>query len=162
MEKQVMKKTVPIIIRDTREKPEHGYYFLKNENCGGTEEAKLDYGDYQIKGHPDLIVIERKRSLDELSDNLGKHRDRFERELKRMVMAKCKYRYVVIEDYLSSLYKKRNRYSRMHPNSLFGSIIGLELKYRVHFIFAGTREWGRAITRKLLLKAYEYRMEGLV
>lgn len=147
---------LPTIIVDSREnKP---YAFRKSKNCAGCEIGKLDYGDYQIKDMPDLIAIERKQNITELCGNLGKNRKRFERELERMSAAK--FRYVIVEDYWSSIW--RAHYTRMHPNSIFQSIISLELKYGVHFIFAGTREMAHQITRSLLLKSFKYRMDGKI
>ena len=149
---------LPTIIRDSREKPEHGYKFIKCETCLGMEIAKLDFGDYAIKGHLDLIVIERKQSVCELTNNIGKDRDRFESELQRMVNAGVKFRFVVVEDYYSSIFHQK--FTRMHPNAIFESIHSLEIKYNVHFIFAGTAEMGHKIVRSLLLKAHKYRQEG--
>lgn len=141
---------------DSREKSP--YKFNKCKNCAGCETSKLDYGDYQIKGMPELIAIERKKDVIELGGNLGKKRERFERELQRMQSAK--FRFIVVEDYWSSIF--RLRYSRIHPNALFESIIALELKYGVHFIFAGNRAMAHKITRSLLLRAYKYKSEGKI
>lgn len=147
---------LPVIIIDSREKSP--YKFNKCKTCDGAEVAKLDYGDYQLKGLPDLIAIERKKNVVELCGNLGKQRERFERELQRMQAAK--FRFIVVEDYWSSIF--RLKYSRVHPNALFESIMALELKYGVHFIFAGNRAMAHKITRSLLLKAYKYRNEGKI
>ena len=38
------------IIRDTREKKGHGWWFDESSHCTGTEVKKLDVGDYSIKG----------------------------------------------------------------------------------------------------------------
>jgi len=151
---------LPIILRDSREKPDYGYNFIKCDTCAGTEIAALDYGDYQVKNFPSLIVIERKQDISELCSNIGVHRERFERELQRMIDAGCQYKYIVIEDYYSSIYKQK--YSKIHPNAIFESIIAMEIKYGVHFIFAGTTEMARRLTRSLLLKAYKYKTEGLI
>lgn len=149
----------PIILRDSREK--QGYQFNKCSRCMGTEDCKLDYGDYQIKDHPCLIVIERKKSVLELCKNFGKERERFKREFIRMNEAGCKFKYVIVEDYYSSINRIR-KYSRMSPTAIFESIIAFELKYNVHFIFAGTRKYAHDITRSLLLRAYEYLQEGII
>jgi ERCC4-type nuclease len=124
-------------------------------------EEKLDFGDYAIKDHPDLVVVERKQSVIELCGNLGKHRDRFERELQRMVDAGVKRRYIVVEQPIDEALK-RQRFSRMHPNAIFGSIMALQVKYNVHFIFAGSHDLAHRITRSLLLNAWKYRCEGIL
>lgn len=151
---------LPTVLRDTREKEGHGYRFIKCDTCAGMEVAKLDFGDYAIKGHLDLIVIERKQSVSELTNNLGKERERFEAELQRIVNAGVKFRFVIVEDYYSSIF--RQSYSHMHPNAIFESIHALEIKFNIHFIFAGNAEMAHKITRSLLLKAHKYRQEGLV
>ncbi len=146
----------PIIIIDSREqKP---YAFRSCASCAGYEIKKLDYGDYQLKDLPKLIVIERKQNMVELAGNLGKGRDRFERELTRMRI--CKFKFVIVEDYYSSIWN--NLYGKMNPNAMFESIIALELKYDTRFKFVGKREMGHKITCSLLLKAFKYYMEGKI
>jgi len=66
-----------------------------------------------------------------------------------------------VEDYWSSVFKK-NRYSRIHPDAILGSIVGLNLKYGVQFIFAGTRENAQKLVRRFMIKAYEYRLDSKV
>lgn len=148
----------PIILRDSREKPGHGYKFIKCSTCQGMEVTKLDFGDYAIKDQPDLVVVERKQSVAELCNNLGRYRERFEDELKRMVAANVERKYMVIEDYWTSIF--RQKYTKMHPNAIFESIIGLSVEYGLQTIMSGNAEMGHRITRSLLLKAWKYRCEG--
>ena len=146
---------LPTIIVDTRE--QHPFEVIATERCAGMESIKLDCGDYAIKDHLDLIVIERKKGVDELTGNFGANRERFERELE--LMKNIRFKYIVVEDYWSSIFKPS--FSRMPPNVIFESIFALELKYNVHFIFAGSRTMAHNITRSLLLRAYKYKMEGV-
>lgn len=146
-------KDLPTIVRDSREKPSHGFHFRASKTCAGMVVEKLDAGDYAIKDWPNLIVIERKNSITELCGNLGKNRARFERELERM--KDVKFKYVVVEDYWSSI--KNPKYTKMRYASILGSIASIEIKYGVHFIFAG--KMGQEISRALLLKAWKYREE---
>lgn len=155
-----MKNKLPTIIRDTREKPDHGFKFIASKNCEGMIVEKLDFGDYALKGYPEVICIERKASVLELCTNLGKERARFERELQRMVDANVRWRFVIVEDYWSST-TKRQRFSKMPPDVVFESIIALMLKYDVQFIFAGNHKQAHRIARSLLIKAYKYHLEGL-
>jgi ERCC4-type nuclease len=144
---------LPLIIVDTREqKP---YLFRKTKRCRGHIISKLECGDYQLSDCSDLIVIERKKNIDELCSNIGVHRDRFERLLQRMLSFKL--RYVVIEDYYSSIY--RPRFSKMSPSSIFGSIMSFQVKYNVSFLFCGNRDNARRVTRTLLEKAYKHRKD---
>lgn len=151
------KYPLPKIVVDTREK--EPFRFRASANMAGTEKMKLDAGDYAVLGHEDLICVERKQSVTELAGNVGKNRARFERELERM--QSIQFRYVIVEDHWSSLSGKSLRYSRMSPKAVFESIIAMQLKYGVHFIFAGNKKQAQTITRSLLLRAYRYRMDGL-
>jgi ERCC4-type nuclease len=152
------KSELPIIIVDTRE--QLPYKFIASKRCAGCKVETLNAGDYSIEGMQGTIVVERKKDIDELRGNLGKNRDRFERELQRMVDSGIKFKFIVVEDYYSSIWKRG--FSRMNPMAVFESILALELKYDVRFIFCGTRKMGHTITRSLLLRAYDYKKKGLI
>jgi len=154
-----MKKTKPkqsknlpklVIIRDSREK--RGWKFNASANCGGTIVHKLAAGDYSIVGLEKYIVIERKESMDELCANLGRERARFMRELERM--ADVRHKFLIVEDYASSIFKRR--FSHMDGSALLGSLTSIMLKHGIHIIFAGQEKTGKAIAARLLHKAYEY------
>ena len=154
-----LKHPKPTFIRDSREK--EPFKFRASASLEGTEVAKLDAGDYAIKGFEDLICIERKQSVTELAGNLGKHRARFERELERMQSVSLKY--VVVEDHWGTLLNNKTiRHSKMRPKAIFESIIALGIRYGVGFIFAGNKKQAQTITRSLLIRAYRDRMDGLV
>ena len=70
------------VIRDTREKKGHGWWFEENAYCMGTESVKLDIGDYSIKDKEHILCIERKESVSELAGNCGEKR--FLKELEAM------------------------------------------------------------------------------
>lgn len=95
-----------IILVDTREKANgHILEYFETHNIP-YKRAKLDYGDYSFMipaeaAGQDIffhrsIVIERKASLDEISGNLTKDRERFEREFLRAGNDGCKV-YLMIE-----------------------------------------------------------------
>jgi ERCC4-type nuclease len=152
--KNSLPSSKPTIAYDSREqKP---YKFRAGKNCAGMVKRTLDHGDYQVDGMPNLITIERKQNIDELCNNIGKNRDRFERELVRMQV--CKHRYVVVEDYYSSI--SRPKFSKMHPNAIWGSVVSLEIKYGVKFMFCGNRKTACRIVKLLLTKAYEHEVEN--
>lgn len=153
MSRKSSSDNLPTIIIDTREqKP---YLFRANANLAGAVRQKLDYGDYSVAGIEHIICIERKQDVDELCNNLGRNRARFIRELERMQASKL--RYIVVEDYWSSVFRPKR--SKMNPKSIFESIMAFSTKYGVHFIFAGNRKMAQRIVRGLLLKAYKYREE---
>lgn len=81
------------VIRDTREKKEHGWFFDVSSTCDGTIRTKLEEGDYAIEGYENLMVIERKGSVSEWAGNVMT--DRFENELKRLLT--IKYVWIILE-----------------------------------------------------------------
>jgi len=143
---------LPIIVRDTRE--QQGFKFVASKTCAGMVEKKLDYGDYAIEDHLDLICIERKASVLELCTNFGKNRKRFTKEMQRMVDSGVKRKYIIVEDSWGSVFTKQ-RFTKMSPNSIFGSIISFMIKYDINFIFAENRDMAHKITRSLIIKAWE-------
>ena len=88
-----------VILIDTREQSNFhitNYFETRKDGKIPYISKKLDYGDYSImlpaceelgimedEYFTDRVVIERKNSLMELSNNLGNDRERFERELER-------------------------------------------------------------------------------
>jgi ERCC4-type nuclease len=71
--------TVPIIV-DTREQQP---WKIDGRNWAGEVLVqKLDTGDYSLAGLTHLVVVERKKSVSEIAQNLFD--ERFERELGRM------------------------------------------------------------------------------
>jgi hypothetical protein len=70
------------VIRDTREKDDKGWRWIKSKYCTGTIEQKMDTGDYTLEGLEHFIVIERKGSVSEWAHNVLEKR--FENELTRL------------------------------------------------------------------------------
>ena len=71
-----------LVIRDTREKNNHGWEWKKTKHCAGTLTTKLDTGDYSLQGMENYVVIERKGSIAEWAKNVTEAR--FEQELLRL------------------------------------------------------------------------------
>lgn len=69
------------IIKDTREKKGHGWWYDENAYCSGTTVAKVDIGDYAIEGMEHVLCIERKESVSEFAGNCSE-KD-FTRNLRR-------------------------------------------------------------------------------
>jgi len=157
-EAKTLKHPKPVFIIDSREK--QPFRFRASASLEGTEVAKLDAGDYAVKGHEDLIAVERKQSATELAGNFGRNRARFEKEFERM--QSVKFKYVIVEDHWSSVMGRSIKNSKMPAKAVFESITSFALKYGVHFIFAGNKKQAQAITRSLLIRAYKLRMDGEV
>ena len=70
------------IIKDTREKEGHGWWYEEDAYCSGTTKKKVEIGDYAVEGMEHLLCIERKESVSEFAGNCGEKR--FLKELERM------------------------------------------------------------------------------
>lgn len=155
------------IIKDTREKPGHGFKWRKCSWTYGTVYDTVSTGDYTIKEVPGLITVERKASIYELISNmlLKEPRRRLFAEFKRM-SEEYRHKFVVIEadfnelfEYSSWKFVKSAQTKRHGPNIILGSIVSAQLKYGIQFVWAGKH--GREMTAKVLRKAYEYYLEEL-
>lgn len=133
--------TPPRIICDTREQ--------RPLEIDGMITRGLATGDYAIEGHEDNgIVIERK-SLSDLYGVTGTGRARFERELARL--AKFERAAIVIEASMSDVLAG-DRYSKVAPAAVMGSLLTWWIRYGVPPIFADTRLNAAATVRKILMK----------
>lgn len=93
------------------------------------EIAGLKTGDYSLKGFEDRICIERK-SLGDLYSTLGQDRDRFEREFERM--AQMQYAALIIEADWPTICSSPPERSKLHPKSVFRTLIAWSQRYGVH------------------------------
>lgn len=82
--------------------------------------ATLDTGDYSVAGLEQIIAVERK-SLQDLLTCIGTERERFEREIQRLMAYPVKA--LVIEATISQIQAKMYR-GKVHPNAALGSIMG--------------------------------------
>ena len=117
------------------------------------EPATLATGDYSVKGLESFVAIERK-SLTDLLACCGRERDRFERELHRLLSYSVKA--VVVESSWAAVDFGQWR-SQITSKQVSGSIIGW-ISLGVPFILAGTRERAAAITSRMLFTAARRRL----
>lgn len=141
---------LPYIAIDTREKIP--FQFNKSKNCAGSVKVALKTGDYSILGLENHVIIERKKSVLELCGNLGKNRERFMAEMERM--KEIPHKFLIIEENLSQIYNLK--FTKFPVEAILGSLAKLMLQYNLHIIFAGNKKNAQELTRKILLKAYEY------
>jgi hypothetical protein len=122
------------IIIDTREQAPFAF---EHERYAGTivEPGTLDTGDYSLAGLSDRVAVERK-SLPDLVGCLGRERERFERELQRAAALDAFA--VVVESSWADLAGGKYR-SQMNPHSACQSVLAFTCRYRVPFLFAGSR-----------------------
>lgn len=71
-----------VVIRDTREKDNNGWFWRKSKYCAGTVDGTMPTGDYTLEGMEDYLIIERKGSIAEWAKNINEAR--FARELERL------------------------------------------------------------------------------
>lgn len=134
-----------VIVRDTREVP--GGLAYEFGNVIPYIDKALRYGDYSIKGMENLISIERKTLSDFYGSIGGKkqegvlntRRERLHNEFGRMRDANVEFRALVIEAEEEMVMTPEISYSRLNPNSIYGTIISFELKYNIH-VYYGSRK----------------------
>lgn len=159
-----MAKQKPTLIIDTREKMP--WDFEGDEAFEDVVYEKLDGGDYSIRGMEDIIVVERKATVDELFMNFTKDKKRIHAEFERL--KEHKFKIVVVEETCDDIMnphhyyvnkKNINRQSPKMPVAVVTSnLTKLMLEYDAHIIFGGMR--AQAMARGILLHAYELHRKG--
>jgi DNA excision repair protein ERCC-4 len=117
------------------------------------EIATLTTGDYSIKGLQDVIAVERK-SLPDLLGCVGQHRDRFERELQRLLAfpARC----VVVEAGWADI-EAGAWANKLTPKQVSGSIAGW-IAQGVPFVLCDSRDRAAWFTSRFLFIAARRRL----
>ena len=133
----------PTILIDTREQRP-----LKFPAEVPTESATLWTGDYSIRGLDDMVAVERK-SLSDLVRCIGRDRDRFCIQLRRMKGLHCGA--VVIEANLADV-MNQNYLGKVHPNAVLGTVAAWQGKYGTPFMFCG--EFANDMTLSILRNYY--------
>ena len=138
------------LLVDTRE--QNPFPFAGERYASDTvEQASLTVGDYSLAGLADRVAVERK-SLSDLVQCLGRERERFERELARGAALDAFA--VVVEASFLDLARGKYR-SRMQPHAACQSIAAFSARYRVPFLFAGTRPAAEYLTWSFLRQYLE-------
>jgi len=124
------------ITRDSRE--QMPYLFDHPRYAATVAVGALQTGDYSLAGLEDRLAVERK-SLPDLVACLGRERERFERELQRAAAldAFC----VIVESTWADL-AQGNFQSQLHPHAACQSVLAFSARYRIPFLFTGSREAG--------------------
>lgn len=115
------------------------------------ESGGLPTGDYSLAGLTDKAAVERKE-LSDLVACLGRERDRFERELQRAAALECFA--VVIEAGWHELAGGQYR-SKLKPHAACQSIAAFTARYRIPFLFAGSRKAAEYLTWSVLRQYLE-------
>lgn len=145
LSKIISKENIVILI-DSREKANKHITDVFDREGIQYRVEKLESGDYtfELKPLPELdilhtmdfrqdVMIERKNSLDEISGNFTKGRERFNDEFGRSWAIK---KYLLIED--GSYEKILNHEYRTdyNSNSFFASLLSFDARYDLHVCFA--------------------------
>ena len=89
-----------------------------------SETATLQTGDYSVRGCEDIIRVERK-SLPDLLGCVGRDRDRFEREIERLIAFPVAV--IVVEASWAEIETGDWR-SKVKPNAVIGSLLGWQAR----------------------------------
>jgi len=147
-----------IIIQDTKEKIP--WNFLIYDKCQSQLCQSLLTGDYTIQGYESDIIIERKRSVGELANNLGKKNKQFNNELERM--QDFRFRYLVCEFPItrvsifpqdSGIPKKLWSKLRMNGQFILSTINNLCERYGVELHFCENTESAERLSYNLMIEA---------
>lgn len=123
-------KVTPYVFIDTREKLPLRFKPELNVDCGT---AKLDAGDYSVRGYSSVFIAERK-SLSDLVQTLSHGRERFESELDLL----AQYRWPVILVEANQTEAEIGAYrSMMLPHAVTGSLDAIWMRWGVPTFWCG-------------------------
>jgi ERCC4-type nuclease len=118
----------------------------------------LKAGDYSIFGLEHIFAIERKSPEDFLAC-IGSRRVNFEKQINKL--SKIRRPFLIVEASLESILHPVNFGSRVHPNSVWGSILALQSRTSIPLLFFETRLLAARWTVELLLAGWHAYKKGL-
>jgi ERCC4-type nuclease len=121
-----------IVVVDTRERTP---WTFEGQRGVTLERAKLDSGDYSIRGLEHRVAIERK-SLDDWTGTVLRERARFYRELERL--RAFDFRCVIVEAGVREIMAGRYT-SRVSPSVVMGFVAEVSVAQNVQVHLAGSR-----------------------
>lgn len=120
------------------------------------ELGTLDTGDYSVMGLEHVVAVERK-SLPDLVQCVGRERERFERELQRLLA--YPHRAVVVEATWADLAAGEWR-GMVAPKAVWGSVTSWTAR-GIPFLLAGDRAGAADAVKALLWHAARHRLQEL-
>ena len=137
------------ILVDTREQRP---FTFEHERYGvQIQPGTLSIGDYSLRGLEDKVAVERK-SLPDLVQCLGRERERFKRELLRGAALDA---FVVVVEAGWTDLAGGNFRSQLNPHAACQSVLAFMSRYRVPFLFAGSRPAAEYVTWGILRQYLE-------
>lgn len=125
-----------------------------------TSKQKLDTGDYSIDGMEDVFVIERKKSVSEIANNITE--PRFKDVLERM--SKIPHKFMLFEFDLEDVYsypvgseipKRMWDKLRISAQYILKNLSEIQVKYNIHIIYCGCSENAEKMAVSLMKRVYE-------
>ena len=160
----------PVILIDTREQENIHITDYFDKKKIKYKEMKLDHGDYTFyipKNEElgisrdlyfnDIVTVERKGSLEELSGNFCNGRARIEEEFTR----KKGKMYLMVEGATYEDIVKHNYNTEYNPVSFIATLDTYEARYGIHTSFTSKTAAGNFIYHKFKYHLREYLKNGL-
>lgn len=141
------------IIVDTREQQPWSFDNYSKANI------KLDTGDYSIEGLERVLAIERKKSINEIANNIIE--SRFKDVIDRL--SKIKYSYILLEFDLenvlsypigSSLPKHMWNKVKISPSFIMKHILEWQMFYNIKVVFCGCPTNAEKMAEYIMNKVY--------
>ncbi len=157
------------VLVDTREQDTKLFRERMKQTGYSYQRKKLDSGDYSCScilpngktlDLSNRVVIERKMSLDEISQNFTKGRSRFIKEFERL-KEKGGKPYLLIENASWEDVLRWNYHSQFHPNALFASLTAWCARYDANILFCHSSVSGKLIG-EILYRELKERLEGVL
>ena len=122
-----------------------------------TERKRLKTGDYQLKGFPSGITIERKSKADLFASvHPGQRRDDFIERLGRMER-EFQNSVVLIDCYPNSLYENPIEFGSLNPKMVYRTTLSWGLQFPgTHWMWAADRETAAQVAYRILEKWYQH------
>lgn len=120
---------------------------------------KLDTGDYSIEGLEHKLAVERKKSVNEIANNVTE--SRFKDVLTRL--SSFEYAFILLEfninsvlDYPvgSNLPKRMWDKVKISPAFLVKNILDWQIKHNIHVIFCGSSDNATTIAESIFKRVY--------
>ena len=115
------------------------------------EHRSLAAGDYSLANHEMEIAIERK-SLSDLFSSLGVRRKSFDYEMERLICVEQKH--LIVEGTFDQCLHPERFFSKIHPNSVMGSLISLA-EEGIQVWLAGNHRDGNRLAKRILERFIE-------
>jgi ERCC4-type nuclease len=141
----------PVVVVDSREQDGFAYTFARFPKWfAGVERAKLEAGDYSIKGMEHRLAIERK-TLADLVNSAISDRQRFLGQCRCLGSRDRKV--IVIEAGLAQI-KSQHPESEAHPNAVVGTLVALQERWGIQVVWCDNAELAEETTAHILSKHY--------